>query len=292
MVCACIDIGSNTTRLLVAEPNGTGLRTIHEERAFTRIGRGLGCGGEIGQDKIAEVAGVVAEQVRVARELGSTIVHAVATAAIRRAPNGAQLGGAVNQVCGVELEVLSGEAEARLAFVGATHRLTDRADCRIAVVDVGGGSSEIAIGTRAGGVEWSVSLPLGSGALAEEFLTGDPPTALELDAVRARVSSGFDQVELPGCDRALAVGGSAGSLPRLAGSLLDADAVDHTLALLSSGPSWELAEAHELDPRRVRLLPAGVLIFAEACTRLRRPLEIGRGGVREGVLLERLERLA
>ena len=84
MVCACIDIGSNTTRLLVAEPDGGRVRELLRQRAFTRIGKGLASEDAIPQRKIAEVVEVVGTQVRVARELGSETIRLVATAAIRR----------------------------------------------------------------------------------------------------------------------------------------------------------------------------------------------------------------
>ena len=159
MLCACIDIGSNTTRLLVAEPSGGQLREILAQRAFTRLGKGLRDDGHISAGKIEEVARVVATQVRVARELGADPIRAVATAAIRDASNYEEVCAAVLQAAGVPVAVLSGEEEARLAFVGATKMLGHPVSGEIGVVDVGGGSSEIVVGTLDAGRDLVGVLP-------------------------------------------------------------------------------------------------------------------------------------
>src|SRR5215218_4472135 len=101
MACACIDIGSNTTRLLVAERRDGVLREVLAQRAFTRIGKSLGNTREIPAEKVAETAGVVAAQVRMAREAGARRIDAVATAAIRKATNRGELQSAVAETAGV-----------------------------------------------------------------------------------------------------------------------------------------------------------------------------------------------
>src|SRR5690349_6896744 len=128
MRCACIDIGSNTTRLLVAECAGGRLERVHEERAFTRIGRALDSESAIPAETIASVAEVVARQRSSAEEQGMTVLRVVATAAIRGAANRAELLAAIRARAGVEVVVLSGDDEARLAFHGATCTLPERPD--------------------------------------------------------------------------------------------------------------------------------------------------------------------
>src|SRR3954451_20000003 len=177
MVCACIDIGSNTTRLLVAGPGRAGVREFCQQRGFARIGRSLRDDGHIAEPKIDEVAEVVATQARTAEQLGARALKAVATAAIREAGNRDALVASVRSRCGVDVEVLTDGEEARLAFVGATRALTEPAVGAVAVVDGGGGSSELAIGTVDGGITWSASLRLGSGSLADAYLRSDPPAA-------------------------------------------------------------------------------------------------------------------
>jgi exopolyphosphatase / guanosine-5'-triphosphate,3'-diphosphate pyrophosphatase len=286
MVCACIDIGSNTTRLLVASPRNGGLRELCQQRAFTRIGRSLRDDGHIAEPKIEEVAEVVATQARTAEQLGAGALKAVATAAIREAGNRDELVAAVRSRCGVDVEVLTDGEEARLAFVGATRALTQPAAGAVAVVDVGGGSSELAIGTVDGGMTWSASLRLGSGSLADAYLRSDPPAAGELDRVRHHVAGAFEGLRIPAADLAVAVGGSATSLRRLVGVLLEPETLERGLRVLATSPVADVARTYELDPERVKLLPAGMLLLEEASTRMGLPLQIARGGLREGVILE------
>jgi exopolyphosphatase / guanosine-5'-triphosphate,3'-diphosphate pyrophosphatase len=283
---ACIDIGSNTTRLLVAECEPGQLLEIHQERAFTRIGQGLRAHGAIPPAKIAEVVRVVAEQLRSARDLGADEVRGVATAAIRRAANGPELTEAILAGCGLRVNVLSGAEEARLAFVGAAGTLGRTPEGTLGVVDVGGGSSELVIGHAPDQVRWSTSLRLGSGDLADGCLLSDPPSARELAEARARVRDALGDMRVPHPAEAVAVGGSATSLRRLAGPLLDPETFTRSLALLASVGATEIARRFALDRERVRLLPAGLLILQAAAERFGTALQIGRGGVREGVLLE------
>ena len=107
MLCAAIDIGSNTTRVLVAEPVDGQLKKVMEQRAYTRINKALGKKGEILPEKVEEVCEVVATQVRLARELGAEEIRAVATAAVREASNGEQVAAAIGEAAGVRVDVLS-----------------------------------------------------------------------------------------------------------------------------------------------------------------------------------------
>src|SRR3954470_12942936 len=184
MLCAAIDIGSNTTRVLVAEPEDGQLRKVMEQRAYNRIGKATTHGGAIDDDKVAEVTDIVATQVRLAEELGAEAFRVVATAAIREATNRDDIVTRIARQCGHDVEVLSENEEGRLAFIGATKTLGHPVEGDIGVVDVGGGSSEIILGTVAGGVRQVHSFKIGSGAVAEEFLTNDPPSAAEIRALR------------------------------------------------------------------------------------------------------------
>ena len=286
MLCGCIDIGSNTTRLLVAEATDGRLDELLAQRAFTRIGKGLKPGAEIPRAKIEEVADVVAAHSGLAAEIGAHPVRTVATAAIRGAANRDEFVRVVSERGGVEVTILDGEEEARLAFLGATRTLPQSLDGTVGVVDVGGGSTEIAVGTVGGGVTWWASFRLGSGHLADEYLRSDPPTAAELEATRAHAKSVLDGLDVPLPRSAVAVGGSAASLRRLVGPVLEPIATGRALNLLATAPAAEIARRLSLDQQRIRLLPAGMLILEAASERLGCPLVIGRGGLREGVLLE------
>jgi exopolyphosphatase/guanosine-5'-triphosphate,3'-diphosphate pyrophosphatase len=286
MVCACIDIGSNTTRVLVAEAERGGVRALLQERSFTRVGRALTAAGAIPRAKIEEVAGVVARQRGLAEQLGAGALRAVATAAVRGAVNRDEVVEAVRDHCGVELAVLDGEEEARLAFLGATRTLGQVIDGPVGVVDVGGGSTEIAVGTVEGGVTWWRSLPVGSSVLTERHLRGDPPRREELDAMAAEARAVLSGVDVPAVECAVAVGGSATSLCRLAGNELSDEALARALAVLAGAPAAEIAVRHDIELERVPLLPGGIVVLRAVAERLGRAPAVGRGGLREGVVLD------
>lgn len=283
---ACIDIGSNTTRLLVADCEREGLREIHQAREFTHLRKGVRPDGTVGPETIAAVVAVVSEQLRVARELGCDDVHAVATAAIRRARNGAEVRRAIKEGCAIELEILSEHEEARLAFIGAARTLGRVPGGPLGVVDVGGGSSELVVGHAPDRVSWSASVSIGSGVVADRCLHSDPPSPEELQNAKATIDDSLDGVAVPELTEAVAVGGSASSLRLLAGPILDSAAFARTLQLLSTEPAAEVARRSSLELDRVRLLPAGLLILQAASERFGAALQVGSGGLREGVLLE------
>lgn len=286
MVCACIDIGSNTTRLLVAECSEGVLSEVTQQRAFTRLGKSLGRNGRIGRRKTAELVGVVAGQAALARQLGAETVRAVATAALRRAEDRDDVMAAVSASAHVEVDLLSGEEEARLAFIGATRTLGHAPVGDVGVVDVGGGSSELIVGTLAEGVGWCCSFRLGSGDLSEAYGRSDPPSPSDLNAMRSHIAGTFEGLDAPRPQHALAVGGSATSLRRLVGAVLEPETLERGLRVLASAPSEEVARRFELDQQRVKLLPAGILILEAASEVFGAPLQISRGGLREGVLLD------
>ena len=285
MLCACIDIGSNTTRVLVADVEDGRLREVLQQRAFTRIGKGLK-GGEIPREKIAEVARVVAEQRAIVEQLGCVALRVVATAAIRNADNAAEFTATLRGEGGVDVEVLDGAEEARLAFAGATRTLGEPLAGSVGVVDVGGGSTELAIGTLAGGATWSESFRVGSGLLTDHYRRADPPSAAELHAMREYAHGVFEGLDLPPVGAAVAVGGSAASLRRLVGATLDGDSLQRAMQVLAAEPADAVAQRFSIDRERVLLMPAGLTVLDAAGAAFGRPLMIGRGGLREGVIFE------
>ncbi len=272
----------------MAIADGPRLKEVFAERAFTRLGAACDGDGAIDGAKIDEVAAVVARQCEIARELRAQSVRVVATAAIRQAPNAPSLAAAITAACGAELEILSSEDEARLAFAGAVGMLADPPPGRLGVVDVGGGSTELVVGTVAGGVTWSVSLPVGSSVVTEADLPTDPPSPAELARLRRKLARMFAGVQAPRPATAYAVGGSATSLQRLVGGVLERDALARGLQALVTRPAAEIALALGLHPERARLLPAGILLLDAASRALHAPLELAGGGLREGVVLEQL----
>ena len=288
VLCAAIDIGSNTTRVLVAEPSGGQLKKVMEQRAYTRFNQARSDDGSIEQAKIAEVGELVATQVRLAEELGAEVIRAVATAAVRDARNRDEIVHAIAEVSGAEIEILSEEEEGRLSFLGATKTLGHPVEGTIGVVDIGGGSSEVILGTVADGVREVRSWPIGSGVLADDLLACDPPSASEIRKLRERIDDFFADEDLEHPDQAVAVGGSATSMRRLVGAVLEYETLERGIRVLSGDPIDEVARRFELDPTRVRILPAGVLLLEKISEMLGQPLQIGKGGLREGVILDLL----
>ena len=223
MLCGCIDIGTNTTRVLVAEAHdGTPHRGPAAARVHAAGPRAVAPAATIPAARIAETASVVAEQVALARQAGAAAIRTVATAVIRSAANRDEFCAAMRRHGGVEVSVLDGEEEARLAFLGATRTLGRPLDGRIAVVDVGGGSSEIA--DRHGRrrrrvvalVQRRLRLP-GRRALRAATRRRRPSSTRSATASRGMLA----RIAPPPVDTAVAVGGSAASLRRLVGEELD-----------------------------------------------------------------------
>lgn len=289
MICAAIDIGSNTTRLLVAEPQKSQLRKVMEQRAYTAIGKDASKGkGKISSDKADEVAEVVTTQVRLAREMGAEMIKTVATAAIREAKNSEKVAKRISKEAGVEIEVLTDVEEGRLAFLGATKSLGHLVEGTVAVVDVGGGSSEVIFGNVDDGVSEVRSWKVGSSSLTEKHLSSDPPSASEIRSLRDAIGDRFSDVEFDHPDQAVAVGGSATSLRTLVGVILEYETLERAIRVLSSDTIEDVAKRFELDPRRVKLLPAGVMVLEKLSELLGQPLQIGKGGLREGIILDLL----
>jgi exopolyphosphatase/guanosine-5'-triphosphate,3'-diphosphate pyrophosphatase len=290
MRLACIDIGTNTTRLLVAERADGDLRPIQGWRAFTRTDGGWRQGDELPAPAISRLATEVAHQLSIARAAGAQRVRVVATAVVRDTPNREELLDAIAASCGVEVEVLSHEREARLAFLGASRTQVPRPEGSVAVLDIGGGSTELAVGTSRDGAGWWASLPVGSATVTERWMPSDPPPEAELRAAREGLARAFARLQPPAADLALAVGGSAATVGSLVGGALDGPGLERVLAAIIGVTSHDVASRHGLDPRRARVLTGGVLMLERAIGLLGCPLRVGAGGLREGVILEELER--
>jgi exopolyphosphatase / guanosine-5'-triphosphate,3'-diphosphate pyrophosphatase len=289
---ACIDIGSNTTRLLVAEPDTArpgGLREVAAHRAFVRLSAADRRDG-LPPEKVDAIAEAVAEQALTARANDIAGLRVVATAALRDAPGRDALLARLSEAAGCQVEILSGEEEARLAFAGATAAVPADGGI-VGVVDVGGGSTEMAAGRPGEGVSWWASLPVGSGALADAHLRADPPSTAQLAAARAEAAAAMAAAGCPGARTAVAVGGSATSLRRIAGERLSAEALERALRLLCLRPAADTALQLDLHVERVRLMPAGLVLLAAAAHALGCPLRVGCGGLREGVVLDLLARV-
>jgi exopolyphosphatase / guanosine-5'-triphosphate,3'-diphosphate pyrophosphatase len=189
---AAVDVGTNSTRLLVADVEGGRVVAEHaREMVITRLGKGVDRTGRFDPAALRRTLDVLAGYGATCRRLGVQGRRVVATSATRDAGNRQELLDGVRALLGVEAEVLSGEAEAATAYRGATHDLPG--DGRTLVVDIGGGSTELILGTT-GNPEAMVSLDLGCVRLHERHLHTDPPTATEVAALRADAATQLARV--------------------------------------------------------------------------------------------------
>jgi exopolyphosphatase/guanosine-5'-triphosphate,3'-diphosphate pyrophosphatase len=171
-------------------------------------------------------------------------------------------------------------------------RLTGRGVEPVAVCDVGGGSAQIAVGSLATGAAWVRSVDLGSLRLTRRAFRNDPPTSADLERAERAIAAAFDDLAPPLPLGALAVGGTARALRRVAGDVFGAGELARAVQELQRRPSRQLAKTYRLDRDRARTITAGALILAEIQRRLSVPLEVGRGGLREGAALVLLDAAA
>ena len=178
-----IDVGSNTVRLLVASVAGDTVRTLREERVHLGLGEEILHYDRVRRRKLDEVREVTGEYARIARKLGVRELETVVTAPGRQGDSPERLIDAIRQATGAEVRVVSAEDEGRLAFTGAVSR-ANPGEGVVAVCDVGGGSTEVVVGTELLGPAWVRSVDLGSLRLTAALFPSDPPTAAEIDAAR------------------------------------------------------------------------------------------------------------
>ena len=284
-VLAAIDVGTNTTRLLVARAVDGGLDRLAARAVMTSLGRGLEATGRIDPEALDAVESAAAEMAAEARRLGAERLVVGCTAVARDAANADELLRRLGAATGVAPRVLSGDEEAALTFRGL---VAAGAPDPLLACDLGGGSLEI-MGGEGGSLAWAVSLPLGTRRLTERFALPDPPPLEEagrlISLVQREVRDAVGERRAGG---GVAAGGSAAAVARLAGTDdLDGPALRRAIERLAEAPSAAVAAATGLPPERTRLCFAG----AAAYDGVRRAfglmsLRASEAGVREGLILE------
>jgi exopolyphosphatase/guanosine-5'-triphosphate,3'-diphosphate pyrophosphatase len=283
-----VDVGSNTVRLLVAE----GDRPVLQMREALGLGAAVEEHGSIPSGKLAETADVVARFADAARDARVEALEILVASPGRQAANADDLIEALATASRSPVRVLSAADEGRLAFLGALGSVRVPARKIVAVVDVGGGSAQVTIGSRRTGPVWVRSIDLGSLRLTRRCLLDDPPGLEAADAARrevARVLDGFAP-PLPGCS--YAVGGSARAVRRMVGERLDADALGEAVRIAATTPAAELVDRWGMNPTRGRTVAGGAVILEALQAKLDTPLKVVRAGLREGALTELGNRLA
>lgn len=302
MTAAAIDIGTISTRLCLVHPDGSTTR----DARVTHNGEGLRSTKRLSEEALGRLGSCLTDYQSLIEKAGVTNVRAVATAVARDATNPEALAAVVRATLGVEVEVIDGEQEARLAFAGAVAGLDGAGfDDRgmILVVDVGGGSSEFSLGSKSGGFERGFSADVGASKLTDAYLLSDPPQADELSAALSIVELHVDDVrrEVPGLADALSssglvvgVGGTVSTMAAveiglasydreaLHGFELERAAAEDVFRTLATESAEDRAFNPGLDADRVDLIVGGSCVVVETM----RQLEIDKIVVSQSDLID------
>jgi exopolyphosphatase/guanosine-5'-triphosphate,3'-diphosphate pyrophosphatase len=278
MNIAVVDIGSNSTRLLIARRSGEALTELVRHSNVTRLGAGVDRHGRLAEDAMERVYAVLDGYRREIAEHDCRSAVAVLTSAVRDSENGERFAAMIGARYDLEPHILSGEEEAQLTYLGATSERDPDDRTPTLVLDIGGGSTELVIG-EGETVRFHVSTQAGVVRQSERHLHHDPPTTAELDAVvddvAAILSDAVPQQRRARVGHGIAVAGTATSLAAIAQSLetYDPERVegyrvtctecDEILARLSAMALAERREVAGLHPDRAPTIVAGVLIFRE-----------------------------
>lgn len=299
---AAIDCGTNSIRLLVADvdPGAGTLVDLHRSNEVVRLGQGVDRTGVLAPEALARTLAAARGYQAVCEDLGVEAVRFVATSATRDARNREEFVAGVRAALGVDPEVIAGDEEARLSFRGATGVLASRFDGPFLVVDLGGGSTELVLGTDA--PEAALSMDVGSVRLTERHLHDDPPTAAQVAAAGADVRAALDAAAaVVPLGRTVTLVGLAGSVTTLTAHALRLDrydrdridgavlGVDDVLAAcedMLARTRDERAALPYLHPGRVDVIGAGALVWRDVVARVRDEVAAAGGALTRVVTSE------
>ena len=298
---AAIDVGTNSTRLLVAESHAEGFRPIDRRMTITRLGQGVDRRRALAPEALRRTLATIADYAAACGEYEVQLIRVTGTSAVRDARNRDEFFSGVRRLTGSDPELLSGEAEARVTFLGATSDLDTGS---ILVVDIGGGSTELIYGSAE--PERLVSMDIGCVRLFEKYLASDPPSPGELDALRAEVDTHLttakEALEVPAGTRLVGVAGTVTQLATLKAGVpvYDPDVTHH--AVLSHGDVRSLSRRlasltyeHRklvpgLEPGRVDVIVAGAEILLRVMEVFDAPeVLVSERDILDGLVLELLE---
>jgi exopolyphosphatase / guanosine-5'-triphosphate,3'-diphosphate pyrophosphatase len=298
MKLAAIDVGTNTTLLLIADAREGHIEVLADRAEITRLGRGIGGDGRLGREGIERTLAVLRDYAALARQHGAAIA-AVGTEALRRAPNAGEFLEGAAQILGVPVEVIDGDREAALSQRATASSFPAEAAGALAVVDIGGGSTEVVV-SRGGEVEFRRSLPIGSVRLTERHIHHDPAAAAECLALEADIAGALAGVPLGG-GTLVGVAGTVTSLAAMAQRLPDYDparvhgyrltgaALAGLVDVLRQSTQAERERMPGLDPRRADVIFAGAAVLLAIVRLAGVPhVLVSDRGIRWGLLYERL----
>lgn len=295
---AALDAGTNTLRLLVAAVDQTGAaHELDRQLRYVGLGHGVDASGRFDAQAMQRGWAAIDEYAPVIKQFGCTQARFVATSAARDAANRDEFFAGVRQRLGIEPELISGDAEARLSFRGALSgaRLGGEP---VLVMDSGGGSTELVRGGRDAQISAAASLDVGSRRIRERFLLTDPPTDQQIAAARLEVNRLLDDCPVPLADIATFIGvaGTVTSMAALHRGLVryDRDVVHGTkmsqaevIGLadrLLAMPVAEVAELGPVAPQRAQVLSAGALVVAEVARRVPVELQASESDILDGIV--------
>jgi exopolyphosphatase/guanosine-5'-triphosphate,3'-diphosphate pyrophosphatase len=273
-----IDVGSNTTRLLVTD---AALNPLETQKVRLALGEEIERHGAVSTVHVAAAAKAVRDMASAARRKRVASLDVFLTAPGRQATNSAELVTTLSRAAGVKARVLSKDEEGTLAYRGAILTAGVTLPSRVAVCDIGGASTEIAVGEPGSDPHWIESIDLGSVRLTAR--TGN---------MRSEAEDAFAHLEPPAAEAALVVGGSARAARRLVGAELGEAELTEALQIVETTSPREVARRFGVDRARAEILPAGVILLAEVQRRLGVTLHVCSGGIREGAVLASLDALA
>ena len=299
---AAVDVGSNSVKLLVAErgPDGAWV-PLSQRTEVTRLGRGVDQTGALAPERMAATLEAVTSLVSEARSLGARDVAAVGTSAARDARNGAEFLSQLKAATGLELEILSGDDEARLCFLAVQHDFGRQGNRPVVAVDVGGGSTEIIYGTPEGTVQFRHSFDVGSVRLTERHVRTHPVPSDQARALRDEVTRTFAALPPPPADaRVVGVSGTPTTLyaalegiepydpDRVHGAEMTTAALLGFAERLAGLTVEQRIRTYRIHPGRADVLCAGAWILGGALDRLgANTCVVSDRGVRWGLLYER-----
>jgi exopolyphosphatase/guanosine-5'-triphosphate,3'-diphosphate pyrophosphatase len=271
---AVIDVGTNSARLLVADVAGGKVSPVERRSTVTRLGRGVDLSGRLSAEAIEDACAAIGEYVTTIEELGAEAVDAIATSAVRDAENGSAFVAELRERFALSARVLDGEEEARLTYLGATSEQPPTKPTL--VVDIGGGSTELVVGTGAE-IGFHTSLQAGVVRHSERHIASDPPTAVELESLASDVRGLIEAAVGPGvkASAGIAVAGTPTSLAaiemglepydptRVHGHVLQLPSIQRMLSRLASTPLAQRVEIPGMHPDRAPTVVAGVVILIE-----------------------------
>jgi len=289
---AAIDLGTNSCRLLIAEPDGEGLRVVHERVEVVGLGRGVDEHGHLQASVVDAVVTLLVDFAHACGRHGVQAIAAVGTSALRDAVDREDFLDRVRAAAGFTMEVIDGHEEARLSFLAAALSVGATATDELVAVDFGGGSTEFIHG-RGDRINHAISLDIGSRRMLERFLHSDPPTLAEWREMSRFLEQEVQVVPIPPRTTPLiGIGGTVIHLSRMihgGDHLAPFDATD--LAPIServrTTPMAERRSFIGLDPRRADVIVAGCGLVEAVLARFQRPITPTSWGLRHGLFVDR-----